>query len=472
MASLKINVLFSTILTISNYLFPLITFPYVTRVLGVNNIGICNFVDSIVHYFIVFSMMGMMATGIREIARTKGNRLELSSTYCSLLALNVVSSFIAIAILLIATFTIPQMKEYSFMFYIGAGKILANTLLIEWLYKGLEDFKFITARTIIIRSVYVVSVILFVKHNDDYILYFGLTVFSVVINAIVNLYYSRNFVSYSFKDISFKPYLKSFFVLGLYLVLTNMYTTFNVAYLGFVTDTVQVGYYTTATKLYTIIMGFFTAFTGVMLPRMSSLLAEGKKEELKRMTSLSFEILLAFSIPVIIVSEVCAPEIIQIIAGTGYEGAILPMRIVMPLMLIIGYEQIIILQVLMPMKQDSIILKNSIIGAAIAIIFNVLIVSKMACVGTAFVWIMSEIAVLFSAQYFVTKLLQMKFPFKSFFSRIIIAIPLYFFCQFIVNILSSQFLSMIVVMFFVIIVWIISEVYFFKNAQIVKYIKK
>lgn len=472
MASLKKNVIFSTILTISNYLFPLITFPYVTRVLGVSNIGICNFVDSIVHYFIIFSMMGMVATGIREVARAKGDKLELSRVYSSLLTLNLITTFIAIAVLLVATITIPQLREHSNMFYIGAGKILANTLLIEWLYKGLEDFKFITVRTIIIRSLYVVSVIVFVKQPDDYSLYFGLTTLSMVANAFVNVVYSRHSVVFSFNGISIKPYLKSFLILGIYMVLTSMYTTFNVAYLGFVTNTTEVGYYATATKLYTIIMGFFTAFTGVMLPRMSSLLAEGKQDELKRLIKNSIEILLAFAIPIIIISETCTPEIILLVAGSGYEGAILPMQIVMPLMLFIGYEQILVLQILMPMKQDSAILYNSIIGASVAIVLNTLLVSKFACVGTSIVWILSELSVLLSAQYYVTKLLNMKFPYSIFINRFVFALPVLVASIFFSRLASYGLIALLIVSCFVVIVWVLIEMYIFKSALIVSNIQK
>ena len=132
-----------------------------------------------------------------------------------------------------------------------------------------------------------------------------------------------------------------------------MYTTFNVAYLGFTSNEVEVGYYTTATKLYTILLALFTAFTSVMIPRMSSLVAENKMEEFKKLSQKSSNILFGFSIPLIIYASVYAPYIINLIAGMGYEGAILPMRIILPLVLVIGYEQILICHILMPLKKDK-----------------------------------------------------------------------------------------------------------------------
>lgn len=424
MNSIKKNVVYSSILTISGYLFPLLTFPYITRVLGVNSIGICNFVDSIIQYFIYFSMMGITTVGIREIARSKGDQLQLSKTYSSLLSLNLLTTLIALLILTVCVFCIPQIKEYRFLFWIGAAKILANTMLIEWLFKGLEDFKYITIRTIIIRGVYVVLVFLLVHKPEDYTIYFALTSFMVVGNAIINLLYSKKFVKVSFTDIKWGCYCSPFITLGIYNLLTSMYTTFNVAFLGFNSNATEVGYYSTATKLYGIIMSFFTAFTGVMMPRMSVLLEENNISEFKRMTNKSVEALYAFAIPLIIFTECCASHIVYVIAGEGYEGAVTPMRIVMPLMLIIGYEQVLVLQMLSPMRKDAAILKNSLFGALVALCFNIALVPSYASKGTAIVWVFSEISVMLSAQYYVNKYVKYRMPIRALIKRLIFAFPL------------------------------------------------
>ena len=96
MSSIKQNIIYSSLLTVSNYLFPLITYPYVSRVLGVDGIGICNFIDSVIQYCILFSMMGTMTLGIREIARTKDNNNKLNTAFSSILTLNLVFTIISI----------------------------------------------------------------------------------------------------------------------------------------------------------------------------------------------------------------------------------------------------------------------------------------------------------------------------------------------------------------------------------------
>lgn len=424
MATLKKNILYSSILTTANYIFPLLTYPYVSRVLGVDKIGICNFVDSIINYFILFSMLGIGIIGIREIAKNKNVKEDLNNTFNSLFFLNTISTTIMLILLIIAINIVPKLYEYKELMYIGAFKLIFNYLLIEWLYKGLEDFKFITNRTIIVKCIYVIAVFLLINDVEDYKLYYLISSLMIIINAIINIIYSRKFIKYSLHNISIKPFVKSFLILGFYMLLTSMYTSFNVAYLGFVSGETEVGYYATATKLYSIILSIFTAFTGVMLPRMSVLIAENKLAEFKKLLEKSVNLLFGFSIPVITFTIIFAHSIILLLSGKGYEGAILPMQIVMPLIIIIGYEQILIIQILMPLKKDKAILINSIIGAIVGIVFNILLVSQYKSIGSACVWLVSELSVLIMSQYFVNRYLNIKFPVLLLLKNLIYNAPL------------------------------------------------
>lgn len=464
--SIKKNFIYSTILTLVSYLFPLLTFPYVTRVLGVENIGICNFVDSIINYALIFSTMGIATIGIREIAKVSKDKTELNKTYSSLLSLNLLSTFIILVIFYTSVIFVPQLSSHKELLYIGSAKILSQALIIEWFFKGMEDFKYITVRSICIRTIYVLLVFLLVREQNDYILYYALTTLTFVLNAIINTVYSNKWVSFSLKNVSITPYLKPFFVLGVYQLLTSMYTTFNTAYLGFVAGEIEVGYYSTSVKLYLMILAVFTAFTGVMLPRMSSLVAENKMDEVKALANKSLEFLLAFVVPLIVITVSFAPQIIRIIAGPGYEGAILPMKIVMPLMLIIGYEQIIIIQILMPLKKDRSILTNSIWGCIAGVLFNILLVGSLHSVGSAIVWIVSELVVMVSAQHYVNKYIGFRFPTKQVGMRLLFTIPLFLICFYLSQNIENIFLSLIVGTIIVYSVFAFVELRLLKNQLV------
>lgn len=463
MPSVKKNFAWSTILTVAGYIFPLITFPYVSRVLGAEGIGNYQHAYSIIDYFCVFSVLGMGSLGIREIAKVKGDRASMSKVFSSLLVLNLITTFLAIAALVVLVHVIPSFQSHSKMLYIGIAKILCNTLLVEWFFKGIEDFRYITIRAVLVRCIYVISVFVFVRESSDYVTYFLLTTLTVVVNAIINIFYLHNHVDFSLSKLELKPHVKPFVILGVYKILTAMYTSFNVMYLGAKQGDVEVGFYSTATKLYVLIMSVFTAFTGVMLPRMSSLIAEGKTKDFNRMTSKSIDFLLLFCLPIIMFSEAFAPSIIRLLAGPGFEGAIMPMRIVMPLMLVIGYEQIVILQMLMPLQKDGAILTNSIVGAGIGLLLNIVLVPFLASVGSAIAWCGSEIAVLLSAQYFLTKYTGYQFPYKKVFLSVIAAMPALAVCLILDTLIPNWVLSMIIGLFVVGGYCICVEYYVMKN---------
>ena len=351
--SIKRNFLYNSILTVSGYVFTFATYPYVSRVLGLTNVGIVNFVDGIINYFILFAMMGISTVGIREVAINKTNRIKLSKTFSSIILLNAISTLIAIAILLTAMYTIPQLYPHRQLLYIGICKLVFNSLLVEWFYTGLENFSYITKRTIIIKSVYVASVFLFIHDSSDYQTYYILCVLTVLINGLVNIIYSRKFASLTFNGVSVKPYLSAFFTVGFYIIVTSMYTSFNVAWLGLTAGTDEVGYYTTATKLHTIILALLLAFQNVMFPRVNSLLAEGKHEEYRQKLQLAVDSLLTFAMPIVITSVIFGPNILHFLVGDGFEGSYLPFRIMMPLILVIGYSQITCIRMIYNRRHHS-----------------------------------------------------------------------------------------------------------------------
>ena len=464
MSSLKRNLYWSSILTVSGYLFPLITYPYITRVLGVDKIGICNFVDSIINYGILISMMGMTTLGIREIAQAKDDKKKLSSVFTSLVTLNFITSLLIILILLGVTPFVEKFHDYQKLFYIGAAKILFNALMVEWLYTGLENFRFITLRSLIFKVIYVLSIFAFIKCSEDYVKYFAINTSLIIVNSLANILYSKKFVQFSFRNLHLKKYLVPFFLLGIYMLLTSMYTSFNVAYLGFACGTVEVGYYTTAVKLYTLILAFITAFTNVMMPRMSSLLAEEKRDDFLRLINKSVDVLMAFVVPMVIIGFVFSESIIRIIAGTGFEGAIIPMRIIMPLLLVIGYEQILVIQILMPLKKDKSILVNSVFGALVGLTLNFLIVPLLNSSGSAIVWVSSELTVLLFSQYYVSKYISYSFPFIKLIKRLLWAIPAIATCVVLKTYITSYVLSLLGGILVICVYFGILEFCYYKNT--------
>lgn len=421
--SIKKNFAYKSILTVASYLVAFVVFPYVSRVLGVANIGIVDFVDNTLQYFLLFATMGIGVLGVREIAKVKDNPQEMNKVFSNLLGVNLLFTILTLVVYLSIVTLSPKLSQYSELFYAGSAKIIFTAFLLEWFYTGIENFRYVAIRSIIIKVLYVIAILIFVKESQDYKLYFYLTIAMTVCNSVVNLIYSHRFVKIEFRELVKFRYISQNIILGIYSIMTSMYLTFNVMYLGLITNNVQVGYYTTAYKLYTVVLGFFSAFTSVMLPRMSALVSGDQTEHFKSLVSKSFIAMAMFTIPLILCSIVIAPQLIYVIAGPNYDGAIIPMRVIMPAVLLVGIAQILALQVLMPLKKEKVLLLASVLGALTGIIINITVVRHLQCIGSSIVLLSSEFVVTMVYVIYICRNHIVKLPFCELVKSLIVSIP-------------------------------------------------
>lgn len=447
MPSLKKNFIYNAILTMSGYIFPLMVYPYVSRILGVANMGACNFVDSIVEYFTIISMMGMNILGIREIAKNRDNKENLSKTFSQLFSLNTITTVIAIICLLMATFMVPKFAAYRDLLYIGIGKLFFNYLLINWFFQGLENFKYITARYIFVKMLFVISVFLFVRTESDVKLYYLLVALTWAGNGIINYLYARRLVSFHFTFKIPKSIISSYLILGFYWLMNSMYSTLNTAFLGFETNDVEVGYYTTANKLLMVIMAAIISFNSVLVPRISNSLSSNSSkdyEDAKELIHKAMDALILFSIPIIIFVFIFSPDLIYLMSGKEYEGAIVPLKIMTPLFFLYGYDQIIVLQTLLPLGKERTILRNSAMAATVGILSNLVLTSTYGKLGASIVLLLAEMTVLITSQLCATRYMDLRFPFASLAKHAIAFLPIIFICYTAKYFIASFVINMIV----------------------------
>ena len=391
MASVKQNLAYSTLLTMSTYLVPLIVFPYISRTLGVGGIGIVDTIDNMIDYCILFSMMGLTSVGVREIAKNKDNPEALSQTFTDLFALNLCSTaFIALVFVLIVALS-PTLQGYGMLIPIGILKLTANLFWIEWFYTGLEEFRYITLRSIILRTIFVLAVFLLVHCETDVTVYYTLFTGITVGNAVCNWYHKRSYLHWNLRRAN----------------INNQ----------------EAGNYATATRVYQVVIALISTLTAVMIPRMSVLMKENKIDKVRKYTDIAFKLLFLFSFPIICFVELFSPDIIRLFAGTGFEGAIMPMRIIMLQLIVIGAEKIIVLQLLIPLRKDITIVKAGFAGVIVWTLLTILLVPKFSSMGTAIVWVAAETTVLIIATIETNRSLEICFPFRQLFLSVGFAIP-------------------------------------------------
>lgn len=423
MADIRHNLAYSALLTMSTYLVPLILFPYISRVLGIESIGRIDTIDNLMDYCILFSMMGLTSVGIREIAKNKDNPDTLGQTFTDLFALNLCSTLLIAAVFGAAVWLSPRLQDYGVLVPIGICKLIANLFWIEWLYTGLEDFRYITLRSLVLRSLFVVSVFLLVRTQSDAAVYYALFVGLTVGNAVCNWYHKRTYLHWRLHRARLRRYLVPFVMLGLFAMLSAFYTKLSLPVLSFLTDDHEAGSYATATRVFQVIIALVSALAGVMIPRMSVLMKEGQFDQVRAYTATSFKMLFLFAAPVICYTEIFAPDIIRLFAGPGFESAVLPMRIIMLQLIVVGAEQIIVRQLLIPLRSDQAIVRAGILGVVVWVVLTALLVPVWHSVGTCIVWIAAELAVLIVATIETKRSLQVMFPFRLFILSCLYAVP-------------------------------------------------
>jgi O-antigen/teichoic acid export membrane protein len=465
------NFTYNTILTLSSYIVGLLVFPYISRILGVDNIGIVGFVDTTINYFVLFATLGINTVGIRSIAACGNDREKRSQVFSALIVWGFVFTVTVCIIYIIAISTIPRLCEHKELYYIGLPKLLFTPFLIEWFYIGIENFKYITIRSIIIKILYAVSVIVFVKDVDDLAVYFLLTSLVIVISSLINIRYSKHFISLRLTNLKLKQYIKQILSLGMFQILISMYTIFNVMFLGFVSNDTEVGYYYTALKLFVIIIGFLIAFTSVMLPRMSSLLAENNKVSFNSMTIKSLNALFTFCFPLLIGGTVLAPQIIWIMSGQGYAGAIVPMQIMMPLLLIVGFSQINVIQVLIPMRKEKTLLIITTIVACVGVTLAFLLVPKYGAMGAAVVYFLSECTQAVVGLIYSTRKKLFVFPIKTFIINFMYSIPYVLICWGTTKMNSSPINTLIMAIIICFLYFVFVQFKCIKNEMLINIVK-
>lgn len=450
------NFAYNSAITVSSYIVNFVIFTVISRTLGVSNIGIVSYVDNIINYFVLFASLGISTVGIREIAATRGDREKCSRVFFQLVSFLVITVSISTLIYIVSFLTLPKLSEYRPYFIIGLGKLLLTPLMIEWLYAGNQDFKYISIRTISIKFLYLLGVVCLVRDSDDTILYFILTSLSIVINFIINMISSRKFIDYKYFTWDWKPFCKPIAKLGAFAIITSLYSTFNYVYLGSVTTTVQVGFYYTAIRLYDVIMQVFRSYTAVVMPRMSEYSASSDKKSFDAMVDKSFKALLSYSIPMAIIATLIAPFLVQLIAGEGYEPATTAMRIVMPILIIAGVNQINGIQILMPLHKDNVLLITASIAALVGIVSNIMLDRQFGANGAAITILLSESAGCIGGLFYTLRNKLIRIPYKVFTQYTVTSIP-YFIIYYIVRFMVADYYVSYILMILIMFIYFINQ---------------
>ncbi|MBC8035157.1 MAG: flippase [Chitinophagaceae bacterium] len=392
--SLRRNLINNFVLTASTVVFPLITFPYITRVLSPENFGAISFADAFTQYFIIFSTIGIPVYGIREIAKVKDNPARYSILVKELVLIQLILSFIFSATFIVLYFLLPSLRINFSLVKIGCIYIICSSFLIEWFYQGMEKFAYITRRAIIVKAASVIAILIFIKQPDDYILYSFILVMAPFLNACINFHnFIRRYYISSNDRINLKQHLKPLLVLFGISVSVSIYSLMDTIILGLFTDTRNVGIYSVPLRLVKI---FWTIVVGagvVIIPRMAGYFAAKDMRSIGNLLTRSSNLVFLLCFPFCFFCLVFPKEILQVISGNKYLDATIALQVMSVVPLIVGLCNVFGSQFLLPLGEERRILHATILGLVISLSANFLLIPYLQFIGAAITCVLSETAV-------------------------------------------------------------------------------
>jgi len=406
---LKKNIFFNLILTISQILFPLITFPYASRILGPSGIGSIVFVDSITQIFLLFSALGIPIYGVREISKLKHDKLAISNLLSELLTIHMCCTGLFILFYLGLALFIPQLSAHFLLVLIGVAILIFNVFSLEWFFQGIENFSYITKRTLIVRIVFIILLFCFVSKKTDTVVYYSLMAGSSFLNAIINFNYSRRYVNGLRVSLNLKKHLKPLLIILCSNIVISVYLLMDNTIVGFLKGEVAVGYYSTAVKFAKVALTIITSFGIVLIPQISKAHTVKDYDRVNVIVNKSFNYVCTIGLPLTIGLILLSKTIILTLVSKAFLPSVLVLQIISPILIIIGMTNIFVWQVLTPFGKDKKVLFIVICGMLTSLTFNFLLIPHWSYLGAAVANVVTELVVMVLSAYYVYSLNLIKF---------------------------------------------------------------
>ena len=393
--SLKLNVIMNSILTMSSFIFPLITFPYVSRVLSPVGTGKVAFATSFISYFSMIAQLGIPTYGIRVCAQVRDDKIKLSKTVHELLFVNMITTILSYIGLVFALIFIPRLQADKPLYIVVSITILLNSIGMEWLYKALEQYTYITIRSVLFKFIGLIAMFILVHEQKDYVFYGFITIFATSASNILNFVNAHKYIERRYiGGYEIRKHLKPIGVFFAMSIAATIYTNIDSVMLGFMTSDADVGYYNAAVRIKTIMVSIVTSLGAVLLPRASYYIEHDLIDEFYRITSKALNFVFLLASPMMIYFMIFAKEGIFFLSGDSYAGSIVPMQVIMPTILLIGITNISGIQMLIPLGKEKVVLYSEVAGAVVDVIINALLIPRMASVGAAIGTLIAELVVL------------------------------------------------------------------------------
>ena len=387
--SLIKNSINNIIYTVANILFPFITSIYVSRILLPIGVGKVASAQNIASYFVTIAALGLPSYGVREFAKVRENTTEKNKLFTELLLLNIVSTTAAVIGFGILVF-INAGFNGEWALYCACGlAIFFNYINIDWMYRGLEEFGYITGRSLIIKGCSLSALILYVKTRQDYVAYALISSLATGGNYVFNIIHARKFVKLDFTEIQIQKHIKPVFLIACIIFFSSIYNKIDVTMLSVIATDEAVGFYAYAQKTINMVLTMANAVTAALLPRLSYYY-ENDKEGFYKLLNKGFEILCVMALPLTAGMCLVASQAVRFLYGEAFTPASLTIQLMCPLILIKGFGDLFCYQLVYSTKNEKIILPAAASASVINVIANATLIPVLLQNGAVIASVFSE----------------------------------------------------------------------------------
>ena len=400
--SIKKNIIYNITYQILILFLPLVTTPYISRVIGAEGVGIYSYTYSIANYFILFAMLGLNNYGNRSIAAVRDDKIKLSETFFNIYGLQLATTTTMVILYLV--YTIFFVSDNLEIAYIQLLFIISRMLDINWLFFGLEEFKLTVVRNTIIKILTVLSIFIFVKDSNDLWIYTLIMALGTLLSQMMLWPFMKRYIIWikpTYKGI--RSHLKPNLILFVPVLAISIYKIMDKIMLGTLTSTMQVGYYENSEKIINIPTSIISALGVVMLPRMTNLIATGDSESFKKYIENSLKFVMFIAIGSTVGLIAISPNFIPLFLGDEFTNCIIVVSLLSVTVVFISWANVIRTQYLIPRKKDSIYIKSTLLGAGVNVIANLIFIPRYGAVGAAIGTIFAEASVALYQTFKVSK---------------------------------------------------------------------
>lgn len=423
-------------------ILPLITTPYISRVLGAENIGIYSYTISIATYFILFGSLGIALYGQREIAYKQKDKNKYSITFWEIVLLRIITMSISV---LVFYFTFVKGEQYQMYYKILILEIIGNCIDISWFFQGLEEFKKTVMRNMLVKLISVVCIFLFIKSTNDLYIYFWIYVLSTLIgNGSLWLYLPKFLEKIKLQELHIFKHLKPTIALFVPQIAIQVYTLLDRTMVGtIIADKSEVGFYDQGQKIIKMLLAVITSMGTVMLPRIASTFANGEKEKVTNYMSKSFNLVFLLSFPMIFGIIAVSKSFVPVFFGNGYDKVAILMSVISPIILLIGLSNVTGTQYLLPTKRQREFTISVVCGAIINFIMNMCLIWKFGAIGASIGTVIAELTVTSVQMYFVREDFNLKNVFKLAKNYLISSVLMFIVCLIVGKCINNNLVSVV-----------------------------